>query len=92
MQAQAFVLERAVECLNETLVAWLADRKQSAPMLKCGDGAVVASRAREGDMWLNRVHFGTCGFDLAILSGIFEMAAEVIFAPIAEVNAFDTPD
>jgi hypothetical protein len=61
-------------------------------MLKCGDGAVVASRAREGDMWLNRVHFGTCGFDLAILSGIFEMAAEVIFAPIAEVNAFDTPD
>lgn len=61
-------------------------------MRKCSDGAAVADRTRVGDMWSQTRSRDMCRFDLAILSGIFEMTAEVIFAPIAEVNAFDTPD
>lgn len=43
-------------------------------------------------MWSHSQSRDMCRFELATLSGIFEMTAEVIFARIAEVNAVDTPD
>jgi len=62
-------------------------------MRKCIGGAAVAGCTQEDDMWLKESKFLVeYRFDLAILSGIFEMTAEVIFARIAEVNAVDTPD